>query len=440
MPPEKTDKIYSRPVVSFLLILCLLSVVEFMILGLLSQLPGLSIFAMVVVNILVLSITFVPVLYGIFLRPLRQNIISLKQSNKKITQHINKVQELGHTGTWEFDLKRNKLVWDDEVYRIFRIPIGLELSAEIFYEVVHPDDRKYVERNWRAALTGKVCDIEHRLIIDDEIRWVREIIEMELDADGTAVKAIGFTQDITEIKLLQKKAIRTAQLASAGELATMVAHEVNNPLSGVIGYAQVFSNEVCGDCHNKKLPERIIKEGDRIAKIIGGLLTFSYDSDGKKSLQEIEPIIYDALALMSSQIKKKGIRLDVELTAGLPRVKCNSQQIGQVILNIVRNAYQALLEGVLEGNIEKVIKVEAESVDNAHQEFVQISITNNGPNIPARLIEKINEPFFTTKPAGSGVGLGLSISNDIMKTHDGMLEIRSEPGDYTEMVLSLPVG
>lgn len=257
--------------------------------------------------------------------------------------------------------------------------------------------------------------------------------------DGSYVGYRGVDKDITEIKMLQEKAIRAAQLASVGELSSMIAHEVNNPLSGVIGYAQVFLNNACDDCRNKELLERIIKEGERMAKTVKGLLHFSYDSGGQRTMQDIKPIINDALSLMSRQIEKKGMRLDVELSEYLPRIKCNPQQIEQVVLNIVRNAYHALLEGTLEGSGKEIIKVCVELVELDNQRFIQITIANNGPNIPPDLIEKINEPFFTTKPAGSGTGLGLSISNDIMKIHGGMLEIRSETGDFTEMILRIPV-
>jgi signal transduction histidine kinase len=129
----------------------------------------------------------------------------------------------------------------------------------------------------------------------------------------------------------------------------------------------------------------------------------------------------------------------VNLPETIHPIKCNAQQIEQVVLNIVRNAYQALLEGVLEGSGEKTIKVNAEFIVIDSQNHAQLTIANNGPNIPVDLIPKINEPFFTTKPPGTGTGLGLSISNDIMLDHGGTLEVRSEPCQYTEMILRLPV-
>jgi PAS domain S-box-containing protein len=435
-------KLYSRPLALTIITIVAIAIFEFMVMGILSFLPALTLFEQALVDVLILSLTITPLLYFAFFRPLRINIKSLKMANERIVKQqyaINKSQELGHTGTWELDLICKKLIWSDEVYRMFGVPLDSEPSYEAFLGWIHPDDRNFVAKEWNAALAGKPYCIEHRLLVDGETRWVREKAELEFSKDGTAVRAIGFSQDITELKTLQEKTIRTAQLATAGEFSTIIAHEVNNPLSGIIGYAQILLNRSEDGCRNKELLQRIIKEGDRIAKIVCGLLTLSYNSGNKKSNQDLLPIILDALALMSSQIKKKGITLQVNLPETIHPIKCNAQQIEQVVLNIVRNAYQALLEGVLEGSGEKTIKVNAEFIVIDSQNHAQLTIANNGPNIPVDLIPKINEPFFTTKPPGTGTGLGLSISNDIMLDHGGTLEVRSEPCQYTEMILRLPV-
>lgn len=242
-----------------------------------------------------------------------------------------------------------------------------------------------------------------------------------------------------QAKMLRDKAIRAAQLASAGEIATMIAHEINNPLSGVIGCAEISLNRACDHCGNKEVLERIIHEGERIAKMVSGLLTFSYDPGNQKSLQKIEPIISRALALIKPLLDKKDIFLETDLSGILPEIQCNPQQIEQVIFNIVRNAYQALEEGVLDGHSDKTINVAAGKIKKDHKNYLQIKISNNGPNIKKELLDKVDQPFFTTKPSGTGTGLGLSISKDIMKIHDGSLEIRSEPGELTEITLFFPI-
>lgn len=136
------------------------------------------------------------------------SVRDISQAKKQIEElqrnqyHLSKAQEIGSIGTWELDLKQNILTWTDENYRIFSVPVGTPMNYELFINSVHPEDRKYVSEEWKAALDGKPYDIEHRLLVEGKVRWVREKAEMEFDNDGKAIKGIGFTQDITERKEL----------------------------------------------------------------------------------------------------------------------------------------------------------------------------------------------------------------------------------------------
>ncbi len=127
------------------------------------------------------------------------------ESAKKKQYYLAKAQEMGMIGTWELDILKNILIWTDEIYKIFGLPPGTEMNYEIFLNYVHPDDRDYVHEKWSAALKNEPYDIEHRLIVDDKVKWVREKADVEFDTKGNAVKAIGFTQDITERKKAEEK-------------------------------------------------------------------------------------------------------------------------------------------------------------------------------------------------------------------------------------------
>jgi PAS domain S-box-containing protein len=372
------------------------------------------------------------------------NLLKTEKELLKQKNVFEKAQELGEIGSWEVDLQRNKLFWSNETYKIFGVLPETEVNYDLFIDKVHPEDRRAVARSWEEALGGKPFDTEHRLIIADEIKWVREKADVFIDKNGKAISALGFTHDITELKSLQGKAVRLAQMATVGELSAVVAHEVNNPLSGVINYAQIMLNRCDSDGQDKEMLERIVKEGNRIAKIVNSLLVVSHDSGHEKTLTHLEPVVSESLSLLSHFLKKDAIRVDVNIPRELPAIRCNAQQIEQVILNIVRNAHHALLEGTLAGADERHIIIEAESIVLDNKKYVRLSIDNNGPNIPEELREKIKEPFLTTKPAGIGTGLGLSVSNDIMADHNGMLKIESEPEEYTKMtlyfLLDLPEG
>ena len=118
--------------------------------------------------------------------------------------YLEKAQEIGSIGTWELDISKNELIWTDENYRVFGVAIGTPLTYEIFLNCVHPDDREYVNAEWAAAVNGKPYDIEHRLVVDGKVKWVREKAELQFDQEGNGIRAIGFTQDITERKQAEK--------------------------------------------------------------------------------------------------------------------------------------------------------------------------------------------------------------------------------------------
>jgi len=148
------------------------------------------------------STSFLELLEGQFCAFIR-DITEHKQAEGELKfnrYYLEKAQEISSLGSWELDLRINKLVWTDENYRVFGVPLGTELTYEIFLNCVHPEDREYVDRKWKAALAGEPYDIEHRLIVDGQVRWVREKAEMEFDGDGKAIKGIGFTQNITKQK------------------------------------------------------------------------------------------------------------------------------------------------------------------------------------------------------------------------------------------------
>ncbi|MCK5330205.1 MAG: PAS domain S-box protein, partial [Candidatus Marinimicrobia bacterium] len=150
-----------------------------------------------------------------------ENITERKEAGNKLAKqqyYLTKAQEIGRIGTWELDLIKNELIWTEQNYQNFGVPVGTPLTYEIFLDCVHQDDRNYVNTEWMAAITGKPYDIEHRLVVDGKIRWVREKAEIEFDKDGKALKAIGFTQNITERKRSEELLLSVnAELSMLGQ-------------------------------------------------------------------------------------------------------------------------------------------------------------------------------------------------------------------------------
>lgn len=243
-------------------------------------------------------------------------------------------------------------------------------------------------------------------------------------------------QGLQNLKNMQGETIRSAQMASIGEMSASVAHEINNPISGVINYSQILLNKKDLNDRQRDLLTRIQKEGDRVAGIVHNLLNYARDSKGQRSLTDIKEIVVDSLVLLNPTVKKHGVEVDFEWPETLPQISCNVQQIEQVLVNVFRNAYQSL--GANPQDNRKIL-VSAGVITVSNQNYLQLIIANNGPSIPPEVMKKIMEPFFTTKPAGTGTGLGLSISATIMKEHKGELEVESVQGGLTEMILRFPV-
>jgi PAS domain S-box-containing protein len=245
--------------------------------------------------------------------------------------------------------------------------------------------------------------------------------------------------DITQRKLAEAEAIRANHLASLGEMAAGVAHEINNPTNGIINYAQLLSNRCQGDDPVHDLADRIMQEGHRIARIVKSLLSFARDRQEEKSVLHVHEVLSNALALTESALRKNKIRIKVGFPADLPPILANSQEIQQVFLNIINNARYALNRKYPEGDDEKILEIDAERVRVKGHHCLRIVFHDRGIGIPARILDKVLNPFFTTKPEDQGTGLGLSISHGIVSKHNGKIMFESKEGEYTKVMVDFPL-
>ncbi|NNG00375.1 MAG: PAS domain S-box protein [Desulfobacteraceae bacterium] len=255
-------------------------------------------------------------------------------------------------------------------------------------------------------------------------------------------KATGFwafVRDITERKKLQAEAMRNAQLASLGEMAAGVAHEINNPINGIINYAQILINRSKKTGDTNDIPPRIIQEGIRIERIVRALLSFSRESREKKFAVQIKHVLTESLDLTQSMLAKDKINISVNLPGDLPEINANAQQIQQVFLNMISNARYALNQKAATSSIEKRLVIDGEIIENNGRRDIRISVYDNGTGIAKKDLARVCDPFFSTKPTDQGTGLGLSISHGIVKNHDGKLWMESVEGDYTKAIIELPI-
>nr|WP_181555526.1 ATP-binding protein [Anoxybacillus caldiproteolyticus] len=247
--------------------------------------------------------------------------------------------------------------------------------------------------------------------------------------------AIIYINDITEKCRIEAQLLQSGKLAAIGEMAAGIAHELNNPLTAILGNAQLLLRSVPKDDRSYKLLSDIHSCGKRCKTIIQNLLTFSRQDEYMFEDCSVNEAVEQVLGLIGDQIKKQNIMIQKKLDDSIEFIEGNVQQIGQIILNLLINAKDALEDTNIPN---KVITIETRSILENEKHWVLLSVKDNGKGISTQHLQEIFNPFFTTKRPGKGTGLGLSVSLGIAEAHGGTIEVMSELGKGSQFILKLP--
>ncbi len=231
------------------------------------------------------------------------------------------------------------------------------------------------------------------------------------------------------LQTAQTALVQSEKMAAFGQLGAGIAHEVKNPLAGILGYAQLSKRKVDKESPIYKNLLVIEKETKRCKDIIENLMKFSRNDSGNKRPTDINSVIDDAATIVDHQLGVNRVTLTKKLASDLPKVYADGNQLQQVLMNFMINAQQAM-----DGKPGEVT-VSSALVD----ELIEIRVSDNGPGIPPDILEKVFEPFFTTKPVGKGTGLGLSVTFGIIRDHKGELRVESTVGEGAAFIFTLPV-
>jgi signal transduction histidine kinase len=261
------------------------------------------------------------------------------------------------------------------------------------------------------------------------------------DDEGQLIGYLNVIRDVTEKKQMELQLIQSEKMASVGELAAGVAHEINNPLSGILSNAEFLQEEIPEEEAERHLEIReIIKNSERIRVIVRDLLSFSRQKDAESfGPVDVPAVIQASLNLTGHQMALDNIRILKEIPEGLPLVRGSANKIEQVYINILSNARYALNQRYPGNHEDKILEIRASTVRRDGEPRVRTEFTDHGTGIPRPLLERVIHPFFTTKEQGKGTGLGMSISYSIVRDHGGALEFESEEGLYTKVIVELPV-
>ncbi|MEN6438814.1 MAG: ATP-binding protein, partial [Syntrophobacter sp.] len=267
---------------------------------------------------------------------------------------------------------------------------------------------------------------------------VLDIRAFPIKEAGKVSSVLLLVSDITEKMAMQAEAMQAGHMASLGELAAGVAHEINNPITGIINYGQILINECGPGSMEKDIGARIVKEGERIGRIVKTLLSYARDGDEKKPTR-VSAIVEESIILTQAQIRKEGIDLKIDLPDDLPEVDANFQQIQQSFINIINNARYALNEKYHGRHKDKRFEITGENVTIEDRQYVRIIFYDQGVGISAHEISMLTKPFFSTKPFGKGTGLGLNITQGIITDHGGHISFESTKGEFARVIIDLPV-
>jgi PAS domain S-box-containing protein len=349
------------------------------------------------------------------------------------------------------------------LYKVNEAIRSRELLSEIFQDIVklirpaclYPDiarsrvtfdmetfiDQPFEETEWRlqadivaaGRVRGKVelFYVEPRPTLDEG-----PFLKEERDLIDVVASALGETVERREA---QAKVIQASKLASIGELAAGVGHEINNPVNGIINCADILIGQFGQGTKNRQFAELIRSEAERIARIVRNLLTFSRQEKERHSPARMCDIVETVLSLSRKKIMKSHVDLRVDVPETLPKIKCRSEQLQQVLMNLIINSLHALDEKYPQADPDKVLEIHAHPIDFAGRPFLRLTVADRGCGIKPAHVERLFDPFFTTKGRDKGTGLGLSVSDGIVREHGGQIAIESEEGRYARFHVDLPL-
>ncbi len=335
---------------------------------------------------------------------------------------------------WEADARGRFTYWSPQIENSTGYSAE-ELVGHTVYEFfIHPDDVNEFNNIVRQLLIEGRDEytLRHRALHRDGSTLHIEVsMKAVRDDGGRVVKYQGVARDVTERVHLQTQLIQSAKLSGIGQMISGVAHELNNPLTTVMGYSQLLQASDVDETIKEDL-RRIYDDALRAQRIVQNLLTFARQKKPQRGPVDINEVIEQTLSLRKYQLRVDDVEVVTELAENLPWTMADSHQLQQVFLNIINNAHQAISQQRGGG----ILTVRSELVDS---DTIRVTLADTGPGMPPQVLQRIFDPFFTTKDVGAGTGLGLSVSHGIIQEHGGRIWAESERGQGATFFVELPV-
>jgi signal transduction histidine kinase len=328
---------------------------------------------------------------------------------------------------------------NEEAYRIFSLTRGDHDLGRPVGDVFR--NRPEVPRLLSSVFELTTLPNRAELRLKDTDQVIGYTLSQVKDDDGEAIGAALFFKDLTRVEQLEERERLRDRLASLGEMAAGIAHELKNPLAGIEVMAGLLRRQVPDSPDAQSLLADILSEAKLANAIVVEMLEFVRPLRLQVERTEITEVLHQAVTLAESKVRRGEIAVGVEIAPGLPPIDGDFHQLCQVFTNLLTNAFEAL-DG--KGHVGLRAATDTIEPDPAFATesavatpTVVVEVIDNGPGVPGHLSDRIFDPFFTTKPQGSG--LGLAIVRKIVDAHDGRIDLSSAPGQGTRFRVTLPV-
>ena len=380
---------------------------------------------------------------------LRQTMDELRASESRYSLLANHAADV----IWTMDLEGRFTYVSPSVEALYGYTVE-EVMAEPVFETMTEGSEQLVEQGLvrlrQAIAAGEEITLDEQFELEQRRKdgsaiWTESRLSVMFDDDGTFLGVLGVTRDISARRRAEQERLaieahlrQSQKLESIGTLASGIAHEINNPLTGIINYAQLISDRV----ENPKLKQYadgIHEEGLRVAEIVRSLLSFSRHEQERHRPTRMIDIVDASLSLFAALLRRDGIKLDVDVPEDLPTFDCRSQEMQQVLINLLANARDALNLRYPDGGNDKRVGVRARVRREDGQDWLRLSVIDRGTGIDEEVLDRVFDPFFTTKSRDQGTGLGLSVSYGLVREHGGRMSVESVPGGGAAFHVDLPL-
>ena len=353
-------------------------------------------------------------------------------------------QRLSQTGSYSWCAATEEITWSEQLYRIFEFEIGMPVTPELIRTRVHPGDVSLLEKIMmvdKAGGDGNDLEWQYRLLMPDHsIKYLHAVAHVTRDQDGE-LEYIAAVQDITQRRLSEEALAKArAELAhvsrvtSLGVLTASIAHELNQPLSGIITNANTCLRTLAADCPDidcaRETARRTIRDGNRASEMITRLRALFSKKELRNEPVGLNEATREVIALSSSDLQRNRVILRQELADDLPPVVGDRVQLQQVVLNLLLNASDAM-SGIEDRARSLVIRTERDEDDH-----VRLTVQDSGLGFDPLNAERLFEAFYTTKR--EGMGIGLSVSRSIIDAHHGRLWATPNDGPGATFIFSIP--